>query len=108
MNKSSSLGFSTSCNGQFAQHIPRHLHTEAMQALRALTSYKIDSEIEIEATPEQVWKVFGDFASWGKWNDFTVFKEVPEQVGKRCQVVFHLDGGCMKSTSHDPEVREHS
>jgi hypothetical protein len=79
-----------------------------MQALRALTTYKIDSEIEIEATPEQVWKVFGDFASWGKWNDFTVFKEVPEQVGKRCQVVFHLDGGCMKSTSHDPEVREHS
>lgn len=71
------------------------------QAMR----YRIDSEIEIEATSEQVWKVFGDFGSYSKWNDFQVFKKVPEAVGKKCEVVFHLEGGCMKTSSHDPEVR---
>jgi hypothetical protein len=72
--------------------------------LKQLLRYKIDSEIEIEATPEQVWKVFGDFANWDKWSDFMVFSVVPEKVGKHCRVLFRLDGGCMKETPHDPEV----
>ncbi len=76
-----------------------------MQQLQELMRYQVDSEIDIEATPEQVWKVFGNFASWGEWNDFAVFDKVPLAVGKRCKVVFHLDGGCMKTSLHDPEVR---
>lgn len=66
--------------------------------------YNIHSEIEIEATPQQVWEVFGDFAGWGSWNDFVVLPVVPERVGKRCRAVFYLESGCMKQTSHDPEV----
>lgn len=66
--------------------------------------YTIHSEIQIAATPEQVWQVFGDFAGWGKWNDFCVLPVVPERVGKRCRAVFYLDSGCMKQSPHNPEV----
>jgi hypothetical protein len=76
-----------------------------MASMLQKLTYRIDSEIEIEATPEQVWKVFGDFASWGKWNDFMELPVVPERAGKHCRVLFHLDGGCMKESPHDPEVR---
>jgi hypothetical protein len=70
-----------------------------------LLTYSIDSQIIIEASPEQVWRVFGDFANWGKWNDFMELPVVPEKVGKRCHAVFYLDEGCMKKSPHDPEVR---
>lgn len=76
-----------------------------MASFKQLTRYRIDSEIEIEATPEQVWKVFGDFGNWDKWNDFMILPVAPERVGKHCRVLFRLDGGCMKESPHDPEVR---
>lgn len=76
-----------------------------MASVKQLTRYHIDSEIEIEATPEQVWKVFGDFGNWDKWNDFMILPVAPERVGKHCRVLFRLDGGCMKESPHDPEVR---
>jgi hypothetical protein len=76
-----------------------------MASFKQLARYRIDSEIEIEATPEQVWKVFGDFGNWDKWNDFMILPVAPERVGKHCQVLFRLDGGCMKESPHEPEVR---
>jgi hypothetical protein len=76
------------------------------QGFKGQPTYRIDTEIYIEATAEQVWKVFGNFKSWPNWSDFAVFKTVPE-VHKRCQVVF-MTKGCMKSSSFNPKVRMHS
>ena len=71
----------------------------------AMLKYAIDTETEIEASAEQVWQVFGDFAGWESWNDFAKLPVVPERVGKRCRVQFFLESGCMKQSMHDPEVR---
>jgi hypothetical protein len=68
------------------------------------TVCKIDTELVIPASPAQVWSVFGDFANWGQWNDFMVLPITPSKVGKPCRVLFHLDGGCIKRSVHDPEV----
>lgn len=71
------------------------------------TTYRIDTELEIAAAPQQVWAVFGDFARWGDWNDFMELgPAVPEKVGGTCRVLFHLEGGCMKTSKHEPEVSE--
>lgn len=67
---------------------------------------KIHTELEVPATPAAVWAVLGDFARWGEWNDFMALPVVPQQVGRPCKVVFHLDKGCMKRSTHEPEVRE--
>ncbi|KAF6264958.1 hypothetical protein COO60DRAFT_1185333 [Scenedesmus sp. NREL 46B-D3] len=68
------------------------------------TVCKIDTELVIPASPAQVWSVFGDFANWGQWNDFMVLPITPSTVGKNCRVLFHLDGGCIKRSVHDPEI----
>lgn len=70
-----------------------------------LPTYKIDTEIVIPATPQQVWEVFSDYDGWKEWNSFMTFTESPTEVGKLCKVLFQLDGGRMKTTKHDPEVR---
>lgn len=69
-------------------------------------SYRIDTDIEIEATAEQVWKVFGDFKHWGRWNKFVMFKAEPK-VYERCRIGF-LHKDCRKSSTFNPEVRGHS
>jgi len=67
---------------------------------------EINTELVIPASPEQVWAVFGDFANWGQWNDFMVLPVAPEKVGKCCRVMFRLDGGCVRKSVHDPEVKQ--
>lgn len=74
------------------------------EALEALTTCKIDTELVIPASPAQVWAVFGDFANWGQWNDFMTLPVSPKSVGKHCRVVFKLEGGLIRRSVHDPEV----
>lgn len=66
---------------------------------------RIDTELVINAPPSAVWAVFGDFANWGSWNDFMVLPVPPTKPGRHCRVLFHLDGGCVRHSTHDPEVR---
>lgn len=76
------------------------------EALEALTTCSINTELIIPASPAQVWAVFGEFRNWDKWNDFMALPVPPKCVGKHCKVVFRLDGGLLKKSVHDPEVRD--
>lgn len=73
--------------------------------MKEAKSHRIFSDIVINASPDKVWMVFGDFKSWGKWNDFMVFRGEPKR-GKRCTVTF-LHKGCIGSTFW-PKVRGRS
>jgi hypothetical protein len=67
----------------------------------------IETEIVFDdATPEQVWEVFADFASWPRWCTFMTFLEAPLAVGKRCGVVCKLSQGPMKTSTHWPMVEK--
>lgn len=67
----------------------------------------IETEIVFDdATPEQVWEVFADFASWRRWCTFMTFLEPPSAVGKRCGVVCKLSQGAMKASTHWPMVEK--
>lgn len=63
-------------------------------------------EIDIEAPPSTVWRVFADFPSWDAWTSgFMRFLEPPTAVGKRCGLVCKLSQGALKTTTHWPMVR---
>jgi hypothetical protein len=64
----------------------------------------INTQLAIPASPEAVWDVLADFTTWGDWNDFMVLPVPPKAVGRHCRVLFRLDEGCLKTSTHDPEV----
>lgn len=47
---------------------------------------KIHTSININATPEQVWKVFSDFESYPQWNPFVKSLKGTVQEGGRIEV----------------------
>ena len=51
------------------------------------------SEITINVTPDKVWKVFTDFASYPGWNPFVKSFKGQPTVGKQVEVLLHLPGG---------------
>jgi len=53
---------------------------------------KLETEIDIHATPQQTWAVLTDFASYGAWNPFITRIEGPLQVGGTLTVVLHQKG----------------
>ena len=54
---------------------------------------RIETEIEIEATPERVWEVLTDFAQYGDWNPFMTEIEARLDVGARARVRLQPPGG---------------
>lgn len=48
-----------------------------------LFSHRFDTEIEIDATPAQVWAVLTDFVRYGEWNPFMVSSQGSATVGTR-------------------------
>jgi hypothetical protein len=53
----------------------------------------IRKEIEIDATPEEVWEVLTDFAAYGEWNPFITSIETSGVVGERLRATLSLGGG---------------
>jgi hypothetical protein len=54
---------------------------------------ELTSSIEIDASPERVWSVLTDFASYGEWNPFIRSIEGEPVVGSRLQVRIAPPGG---------------
>ena len=53
----------------------------------------ISSSIEIDATPERVWRVLTDFASYPQWNPFIQSISGSLEAGKRLSVRIKPPGG---------------
>lgn len=56
-------------------------------------SRRIATEIEIEAPPAEVWRVFRDFSSWPDWNPFIISLEGEPEIGERLQVELRSPSG---------------
>ena len=54
---------------------------------------EIHTEIEINSSGEQVWRVLTDFAAYPKWNPFVRHVEGDVSVGARLQVYIEPSGG---------------
>ena len=53
--------------------------------------HKIDTSIEINASPEAVWRVFSDFAAYGDWNPF--IKELTGDIATGGRISIAMDQG---------------
>lgn len=62
----------------------------------------IDTSIEIDAIPEEVWAVIVDFNSWKSWNDFIPLVQGNLQVGERIRIKVVPPG--LKPMTFKPEV----
>jgi len=69
---------------------------------RGLMHRIIDTSVEIDAPPEQVWSVLVDFNSWESWNDFIPTVEGNLQVGERLRIKVVPPG--LKPMTFNPEV----
>ncbi len=54
---------------------------------------EIHTEIEINSSGEEVWRVLTDFAAYPKWNPFVRLVEGEVSVGARLQVYIEPSGG---------------
>jgi len=56
------------------------------------SSNEIRSEIQMEATPDQVWQVLSDFGAYQEWNPAFVSVECVAEEGTRLDIRFKLKG----------------
>jgi len=54
---------------------------------------KLHTEININATPERVWQVLTDFASYAEWNPFIIAAAGNAAVGERLEIRMDPPGG---------------
>ncbi|MBB5021947.1 SRPBCC domain-containing protein [Desulfurispira natronophila] len=54
-------------------------------------THQIETSVDIQATPQQVWQVLTDFAGYAQWNPFMVSIDGKAKVGSRLQVRLQLD-----------------
>jgi hypothetical protein len=62
----------------------------------------IETSIEIDAPPAQVWKVFSDFARYPEWNPFVASLTGNVETGERIEVRLTPPGG--RSMTFKPRV----
>jgi hypothetical protein len=67
-------------------------------------SKQLRAEIEVEASPEQVWEVLTDFAAYRQWNPFIVQAAGQAVPGGRLELRMRPPGG--RATTFRPEVLE--
>ena len=65
---------------------------------------KLHTEIEINATPERVWQVLTEFASYPEWNPFITSAEGTASVGEQLEVRIEPPGG--RAATFRPVVTE--
>lgn len=63
---------------------------------------KIETTIEIKATPEQVWKVLTDFEKYSEWNSF--IKSIEGKKAQGEQWVIHIEPPNRKMMKFTPKV----
>lgn len=54
---------------------------------------KIETEIEMEASPEAVWQTLTNFAAWPEWNPFIISLRGEPEIGNRLEVEIQPPGG---------------
>lgn len=54
---------------------------------------QIQTETMVDATPEEVWNVLGDFASYDRWNPAMRSVQGEAVVGSRLRIEFSMKGG---------------
>ena len=59
----------------------------------ASRTHRLDTSIEIDATPERVWSVLTDFAGYPRWNPFVRSIAGELEVGKTLDVAVDPPGG---------------
>jgi hypothetical protein len=64
---------------------------------------ELRSEIEIDASPERVWSVLTDFASFPEWNPFIRSASGKIEPNQKLTVTLHPSGG--RSTTFSPTVQ---
>ena len=67
-----------------------------------MATHHLHTEIEIEASAEQVWAVLSDFASYSQWNPFIKSIAGKPEQGARLQITVQPSGG--KSMRFSPIV----
>ncbi len=65
---------------------------------------RIDSEVQIDASPEEVWNVLMDFKAYADWNPFIIFNGGLAEPGERLDLRLKQPSG--KSFSIIPFVTE--
>jgi hypothetical protein len=66
--------------------------------------HELHSQIEIDATPEEVWRVLVDVERYHEWNPFIVDVHGVVQHGARLRMVMHPPGG--RAVTLKPAVTE--
>lgn len=64
----------------------------------------IHTDVEIEASPEQVWAVLSDFESYPEWNPFITSIKGAPQTGTKLEVILQAKG--KKPQTFKPEVTQ--
>jgi hypothetical protein len=67
-----------------------------------MNSYHIETEVEINAGPERVWRILMDFASYPEWNPFIRFMQGKAEKGARLEV--KLQPGGARAMNFHPTV----
>lgn len=57
-----------------------------------MSSHQLQTEIEIEAAPDRVWKILTDFAAYPEWNPFIRFVHGVPRQGARLEVRIQPSG----------------
>ena len=60
---------------------------------KPMTIHHLQTEIEIAASPERVWAVLADFASYPQWNPFIKSVAGAPEQGARLQIAIQPSGG---------------
>lgn len=63
----------------------------------------LETHIDIDAAPEEVWSVLTDFDHYGEWNPFITRIEGPVVIGERLSVTIAPPGG--RAIRMGPKVR---
>lgn len=59
----------------------------------ASRTHRLDTSIEIDATPERVWSILSDFGGYSRWNPFVRSIAGELEVGKTLDVQVEPPGG---------------
>lgn len=79
-----------------------HKSMTAQLIRRGFNKKELRSEIEINASPEEVWKVLTDFAKFSEWNPFIRIASGKVIEGEKLQLTMHPSGG--RTTIFKPTV----